>query len=168
MEVDTGAWGGYFAPQTAARWDAFYNDMAAEKALLNGSKIQVWAPILGVGTGTTVTLSIRGVPMKLGNGSGQATLPHKRSDGSIVASYTNYLIPLNGNLVSSTPSLYFVSSARGEPSIFKALLPLSTTLSPSTDTLKISFNTHSNYLSSSQFDPPLGSFSNLQTIDCVS
>jgi hypothetical protein len=167
LEVDTAAWSGYFIPQAATRWDAFLNDMAAEKTFKNGSKIQVFSPILGVGNGVTITLIIRGVSMKMGNSNAQATIAHKNSAGNIVRNYTNYLIPINSPLLSTSPSHYFVSTASGQPSIFKSTLSFVNTLTVN-DTLQIYFNTHSNYLSSSLFSPNLGSFTNLKTIDCVS
>lgn len=105
--------------------------------------------------------------MTLSSSISQATLNHKKADGSIVTNYTNYLIPVNKPLVSSSPYLHFVSSAAGQQTFLKASLALTSTLTTK-HVLKIILNTHSNYLKGSLFTPNLGSFSNLQTIDCSS
>lgn len=164
MEINVGAWS-YFTP-SGGNWLAYFNELAAEKTVYSAGLIQIYSPILGIGLGTTITLTITGASMMLASNSNNASLVHKLATGATKQTYTKYLVPLNFPFVVNTPTLYFISTTEGQYSIFKASLALRTTLTPA-DTVKVIFTTHSDPLNSSQFLPQLGGYANLQPIDCI-
>lgn len=148
MEINVGAWA-YFTP-SGSSWLAYFNNMAAETTSYSGGLIRVYSPIMGIGSGVKVTLSITNAQMTMGSSTSNASLVHRLSTGTAKQTYTKYLVPLNANFATGTSYLSFISSAQQQYSILKVSLTLSGTLT-SSDTVKVIFTTHSNVLSHMQF-----------------